>query len=416
MSIRVPDKSIELPLFKESEPVLKWHTLNCELVTPMYGGGVTSAVVDEQLPIRASSIRGQLRFWWRLLAKNKWQLGDDKTIRQLEFALWGGMGSGDTDGLASQVFLRVSDIRNLKVEPWAKYEPHHRGGFQSIPTPEVWANAPYALFPAQGKKPGLPDSQAPHALAKAGLNFKLQLRFAETMSDPQRQQVLETLRWWVNFGGLGARSRRGLGSIKAVGLNELKDVSMPLSTGDVAQAGCQLVVGKKSRDATQAWTTSVNTMQKFRQGPSVGRNQGKARPGRSRWPEPDALRRLQNTHHSNHKPEHRAGNIFPRAMFGLPIIFHFVGVGEPRDTTLNLVDAQRMSSPIILRAYFNGKDWYPSALLLPHKAPNEMMLEPINRQPIKVWNAGADELIRPIKDNGGGNPLQAFLRFFANQA
>lgn len=415
MSIRVPDKDIDLSSIK-IEPVLKWHTLNCELVTPMYGGGVTSTVIDEQMPIRASSIRGQLRFWWRLLAKNKWQLGDDRTIRQLEFALWGGMGSGDTDGLASQVFLRVSDIRNLKVEPWAEYELNRNGDFKSIPTPEDWADAPYALFPAQGKKPGLPDSQAPHALAKAGLNFKLQLRFAKTMSDPQRQQVLETLRWWVNFGGLGARSRRGLGSIKAVGLDELKNVSTPLSASDVAQAGCQLVVTKtSSSNALQAWTTSVNTMQKFRQGPGVGRNKGNPRPGRSRWPEPDALRRLQNTHHANHRPEHPAGNIFPRAMFGLPIIFHFVGAGEPRDTTLNLQNTQRMSSPIILRAYFNGKNWYPSALLLPRKAPNEMTLEPINRQAIHVWRTGADELIQPIKDNGGGNPLQAFLRFFADQ-
>ena len=110
MSLRTPDDSVEIPSLTNMKPVLKWHNLSCELVTPMYGGGVKSTVVDKQMPIRASSIRGQLRFWWRLLAKHKWNLGTDIEIQQQEFLLWGGMGSGDEDGTAGQVFLRVYDV------------------------------------------------------------------------------------------------------------------------------------------------------------------------------------------------------------------------------------------------------------------------------------------------------------------
>lgn len=42
-------------------------TVCCELITPMYGGGVKAGRVDCKMPIRASALRGQLRFWWRLL-------------------------------------------------------------------------------------------------------------------------------------------------------------------------------------------------------------------------------------------------------------------------------------------------------------------------------------------------------------
>nr|HQV23989.1 type III-B CRISPR module RAMP protein Cmr1 [Agitococcus sp.] len=72
-----------------------WTTLECQLVTPMYGGGVVSHTVDEKMPIRVSSIRGQLRFWWRLLATNSsddlWQRDAGLSIRQAEADLWGGI-------------------------------------------------------------------------------------------------------------------------------------------------------------------------------------------------------------------------------------------------------------------------------------------------------------------------------------
>ena len=70
MGLRSPSEAIQLPILEELK-ALKWHTLECELVTPMYGGGVDAATVDLKMPIRVSAIKGQLRFWWRLLAKNK---------------------------------------------------------------------------------------------------------------------------------------------------------------------------------------------------------------------------------------------------------------------------------------------------------------------------------------------------------
>src|SRR5439155_10751241 len=44
------------------------HTIrdySIRLITPLFGGGVEAGEPDASLPIRGTSIRGQLQFWWR---------------------------------------------------------------------------------------------------------------------------------------------------------------------------------------------------------------------------------------------------------------------------------------------------------------------------------------------------------------
>lgn len=43
------------------------ETRSYKLITPLFGGGVEAGVNDPITPIRASGIRGQLRFWWRAI-------------------------------------------------------------------------------------------------------------------------------------------------------------------------------------------------------------------------------------------------------------------------------------------------------------------------------------------------------------
>ena len=172
------------------------YVLNYELVTPMYGGGVKAHTVDEAMPIRASAIRGQLRFWWRLLAEHQWRLGDTDAIRKAEFALWGGMG--DKDPLASKVLLKVGAVQKLSVQPWAFYEINpNNNRYRGLPKPNNWANVPYVLFPAQGKAPDSSEAQAPHALAQAGLTWQLSLAFDYSVKNPasaeQQEQVWQAL-------------------------------------------------------------------------------------------------------------------------------------------------------------------------------------------------------------------------------
>lgn len=115
-----------------------------------------------------------------------------------------------------------------------------------------------------------------------------------------------------------------------------------------------------------AWDRVINRFRHFRQGEEFGRNRGQYpnRPGRSRYSEPETIRRVTRQRLSRHD---RLGNIpddaFPRAEFGLPIVFHFQEQGDPPDTVLypdndtNGKKRERMASPLILKplALQNGK-------------------------------------------------------------
>ncbi|MDO4699975.1 MAG: type III-B CRISPR module RAMP protein Cmr1 [Moraxella sp.] len=418
--LRDPSKRKINPVFADDLPKItlktNWHTLNCELVTPMYGGGVESTKVDTTMPIRASSIRGQLRFWWRLLAKHKWKLGDDKAIRTAEFELWGGVSNGNDDGEAGKVLLKVVNMPTLSDNQLMDYNANELKGLR------------YILFPAYNEtNPEL----KPHKLLKASFKWDLQFAFSPSIYNihqnigqdkpsPQKQ-VIETLRWWANFGGLGFRSRKGLGAVYVSQCQDFPQICKALTPDDVAQAGCQLVVRKDNpADGLRALQIAVQKLSDFRQKPKVGRNEGQQanRPGRSRWPEPDALRRIQRNlgYDRRHEPEHKAGNVFARAVFGLPILFHS-HQERAVNATVNPSFGDRLASPLILRPIYAGHrngqtQWRAGALVLPYKHILKEKVK-IGDNNYPIWQDDTAQTIKPVREHGGIDPLQAFLTYFA---
>jgi CRISPR-associated protein Cmr1 len=87
-----------------------------------------------------------------------------------------------------------------------------------------------------------------------------------------------------------------------------------------------------------------------KQSPEQGENR---HPGRSYWPEADAIRECTNSsRRSRHSEPVTTTRAFPRAAFGLPIIFHFLaGSSDPIDTTLNPANRGRLASRLILRPH-----------------------------------------------------------------
>ena len=350
-------------------------TVQCRLVTPMYGGGVTAGEVDKAMPIRASGIRGQLRFWWRLL----YGKGSSQDIFRAESQLWGGIAnSGPT---TSKVSLRAA----CEAAP---------SFVENVP--------PYVLI--------LEASDDPKLLAP-GYSFKLLLNFTQA-TDEQRSQVTQCLRWWASFGGVGARTRRGLGAIKA----RSDDVDLkPVSSAEVKGLGGRMMIGPRKRDAKQAWKDAVGALESFRQGQGVGRKGGKGRPGGSNWPEADAIRGLAGA--GNSAPDGKEG-LFPRAAFGLPIVFQFKG--EKRlDDTLEGEDRERMASPLILRPYFDGRGYRSMALLLPGWERRISVAVTMKKRGSVglAWPSDQGnrerraEEVFPMRSRGS-NPLTAFMCYF----
>ena len=58
-----------------------------QVITPIFGGGVKAGKNDSVTPIRPSSIRGHLRFWWRAICRAKFETADQLFDREGE--IWG---------------------------------------------------------------------------------------------------------------------------------------------------------------------------------------------------------------------------------------------------------------------------------------------------------------------------------------
>jgi len=184
-----------------------------------------------------------------------------------------------------------------------------------------------------------------------------------TYPNDRETEVFTAVKLWLLFGGIGARTRRGMGSLyckdwtgwqsrKDV-VDWLKDVIPTENTSSSSPqwpsligGKLQLVKGMQCRDKiTTQWRDWMQRYQNFRQF-RVDKHTGEKNDyGHSVWPEPNAIRTL-----------HREGSFgsdayFPRGAYGLPILFHF-GEGDPLNCTLcgfadDVMD--RWSSPVILK-------------------------------------------------------------------
>lgn len=399
------------------------------VVTPIFGGGVKGGLIDEVTPISAKSIRGHLRFWWR------WMVGHDIAAKAtaegrdgvLEMALREAEIFGDTES-SSPFDLEVADVQPNTAR---KFRTAPDYGFHSGDA-EL-----YALFSARNNKipklwgEGLVFSLAVHWLDDRRWNIR-SVAVGQARRDAVKKRKLP--RWvtdmklvtnseaqhhvriacqaWLKFGGVGSRTRRGLGAVTP---NSTDPLPVSDEKTDVSFRLPDVVVGI-ANDAMDAWQKSIQLMRDFRQVlPRTGLRTKQAVAwdrdtkcvfvrnlrdvaGRSTLPEPDGVRimsgkylkdkwhTLENAqlpgtkiHFNVHRP---AGNVplFPRAMFGLPLGFHFADGPsampkearippvdlDPGKTVLNAVvlmrsghqeKADRMASPLILRPVQTEDGW-----------------------------------------------------------
>ncbi len=368
--------------------------LKCKLITPLFGGGVEPGKVDMKMPVRATTVRGHLRFWWRLLHGGSLDSTDSTALFKKERALWGGISKQGAS--ASRVAVRVSADA-------AKDAQMIGSGEAEIP--------PYGLISDREEQP---------RLLKESYSFRITLRFDSCTDQAQIDEVRRALRWWASFGGLGARTRRGFGALE---VKENQTHLDAVTCEEVNALEGHLVLGENRGNAMSAWKTSVEPLRNFRQGANIGRKSGAGNPGRSQWPEADAIRRHAGPYAPHHAAGHPARDLYPRAAFGLPIVFHFKDKGEPRDHTLEPAagdEHDRMASPLILRPYLDGQQYRPMALLLP--GWQERISVPVRFEDDVLgpaWPKNIDERrsqakeIKPMQDQD--NVLAAFMTFFEQQ-
>lgn len=409
----------------------------CTLVTPMYGGGVKAGEVDTDMPIRATAIRGQLREWWRRL--NRKNFKDDKAMFAAERAIWGGLGDAETLA-ASKVVVRVESAQAGSLKPVGKYEKNKKGN-DVFRFDKNLEDAGYALFPAAPNNENAKIGE----LVPDGHSFTLLLGRGAgntALTNEQWRQLQDAVRWWATFGGVGARTRRGCGAVQ---VKDAKGKLLSVSEGEVQGLGFRLVLSGSASDAVAAWKYAIEKLKDFRQKPGDGRNakketdrKGKPLPGRSFWPEPDAIRRVTGNRGDNHKtPFCDVGDVFPRAAFGLPIVFQFKQekFWRDRDPEGAIIlkpvlnpggkdekTADRMASPLILRPYTtDGKRWRAAALCLDVGHIRDMGLslelngKNIKSLPAGTWQPTGNDIgkIKPLA--GKASAIEAFFDFFLKE-
>ena len=383
--------------------------LTVQLVTPMFGGGVLAREVDETHPIRETSIRGQLQFWWRATAGAKYD--NSKALHEAHSKIWG------STNYKSKVNINIEQPKNKKIVSYSdvtqKLQP-----------------LKYALFPFAKNN----QTDQAHGV-KQGLTFSLRIQsVANELTLSQWQEVQIAIKAWINFGGLGSRTRRGCGSIysKNYSFADSKSAQIWINDNGSDRILDWPTISKRSYcfpklgETIAAWSESIRLMQYFRQGSDFGRNlgnKGDNHPGRSRFPEPDTIRRLTNRYDPKHQPSNKMPQGFPRAEFGLPIIFQFKDkwTGDPVDTTLvpNINDAERFASPLILKAIACSEaEAFPAIIVLNGKRVKSCRLMLNNnsvsnseRVPIK---SDSFKTIDPSPMNGHESAIDAFLAYAQN--
>ena len=376
-----------------------------KLITPLFGGGAETKKADAVKIIRETEIRGQLRFWWRAIRG----VGTIKEMSEREAEIFGTSASekdGNKLGASKvKVFVKVDKEGEPKV-PFVVVEKTDRFGNVEYndktgePKTKVIDKkiAPiYAVFPLRP-----PENEKFAGMyippLQIGVEFTLEISFPKE----KRVDVEASLWAWETFGGIGGRTRRGFGSVELLKITENgenKSLEIKDEIGEIirkeksSSSGLadfktfinaniteftKDLVGKKidknvphisinsdfktqSRNKPQeAWEFLIGKLKDFRQARPMERIGDRIDYGQSYWSEPDAIRHLyikenpekeKSLGHSPKKEFDDVENVdkFPRAAFGLPIIFHFMDKEGLPDTELKPSEHERLSSPLIIK-------------------------------------------------------------------
>lgn len=404
----------------------------------MFGGGVEPRMNDSTLPIRTTAIRGQLQFWWRATVGSRCSTLEE--LREAQTEIWGSTER------ASSSQLRIEDIRVRESTPCAKIEwdnsaRHGKGGWRTIwldPFNNYSHSLPYVLFPFQGETP-LPNPnekvKVPPSTCIRQAKFRLHIQCPNDILT----QVEPAIWAWANFGGLGGRTRRGCGTIvckelASSNVEELQTIFShyipevyPSRAWPTIAENLMLTTHEEPNDPMSVWGRLAGIYKDFRQGEHFARNLGgkKNRPGRSRFPESETIRRITGQRSSQHsRLTEIPDDAFPRAEFGLPIVFHFEGNGEPPDTNLYSSDGHdgqkrdRMASPLIMKPIVlkSGK---AIPLIMRLRTPDLIGVD--LRLGENSLNLPSSTVIRdprlssypnsPLKGSVSGSAIEAFLAF-----
>ena len=150
-------------------------TFRCKIITPMFLAGADGRTPE----LRAPSIKGALRFWWRAVHGH---LSLDK-LRKQEMEIFGGTGPGDNGGRRSRLIIRIPLQSDLNTYP-ELLVPHK----------------PFMKAPA----------------IQPGSKFDVMLSLTRGLHGFGLGHLKSLFELTCILGGFGKRVRRGMGSVQII--------------------------------------------------------------------------------------------------------------------------------------------------------------------------------------------------------
>jgi hypothetical protein len=198
---------------------MTWTTLTMQVTTPLFNGGA-DAGTDDGTGVRAASIRGAMRFWFRALAGAL--TGPDlKLLGTLEHRIFGGIGSEGRDGASASPLLLRIPRQPAVVRPAGL---HSFLPSSTRPLNERRRDDSRWILYLMGQ--GLADLgnveiRRPYVAPDQEFEVKIGFRHARHEDADSRAAIeaLAVASLWLacTYGGLGARTRRGFGGVRITG-------------------------------------------------------------------------------------------------------------------------------------------------------------------------------------------------------
>ena len=189
------------------------------VVTPLFCAGADPARPELRLP----SFKGVLRFWWRALAWSRHSANPD-AIRTQEDALFGSAGGGQS---------RVSMRLDLPAVPRTVHKDEvltvsRKGGGVVGEGARYLGYGVMEAFARTSK--GTKSGQLTRACFRTPFDFTVLMRCRD-LNEAELTSLKDALSALGTLGGMGAKSRKGYGSlvIRALRVNGVEEWSRPRS-------------------------------------------------------------------------------------------------------------------------------------------------------------------------------------------
>ena len=199
------------------------------VVTPLFCAGAEA----DSPELRLFSFKGLLRYWWRVLAWARCD-GDLERIQQQEDALFGSAGKGQ-----SRVSMRLDQVSRLSciaIDEVLRIPPRNR---------VVGDGARYLGYGVmeafKSAKKGTEAGQLTRACLRAPIDFTVLMR-GRSLDEEQSHSLTKALIALGVFGGMGAKSRKGYGSlvIQSLRVNGTEKWQVPLSINELKDSVANL--------------------------------------------------------------------------------------------------------------------------------------------------------------------------------